>query len=93
MLRRLLVSGALVASALVVPAVAVAAPANAAGLSSAGASAASCYKRVGNHWNCITPGAFCPKAAHNRYGYAKVTKKRYKCTYKRADPYWRWRRA
>ncbi len=40
---------------------------------------------------CITPGAFCLKAAHNRYCYAKVTNKRYKCTYKNADPYWRWR--
>ncbi|GIH51649.1 hypothetical protein Mro03_68280 [Microbispora rosea subsp. rosea] len=93
MLRRLLATGALVASALVVPAV-TAAPVGAVTLSSATSStAASCYKQVGNHWNCITPGAFCPKAAHNRYGYAKVTKKRYKCTYKSSDPYWRWRRA
>ncbi|MGW4800306.1 hypothetical protein ACWEPC_48605 [Nonomuraea sp. NPDC004297] len=53
----------------------------------------SCYKRVGNHWNCITPGAFCPKAARGKFGYAKVTKRKYKCAYKSSDPYWRWRRA
>lgn len=61
--------------------------------STAGSAAASCYRQHGTHWECITPGAFCPKAAHNRYGYAKVTKKRYTCTYKSSDPYWRWRRA
>ncbi|MGA4995870.1 hypothetical protein [Nonomuraea bangladeshensis] len=44
-------------------------------------------------WRCITPGAFCPKAAHGRYGYAKVTNRKYKCLYKNSDPYWRWRRA
>ncbi|WP_055478507.1 hypothetical protein [Sphaerimonospora mesophila] len=93
MLRRLLVSGALVASTLV-PLTASVTPASAAVLPTGVSSvSASCYKRVGKHWVCITPGAFCPKAAHNRYGYAKVTKKRYKCTYKRSDPYWRWRRA
>ncbi|MEU7857841.1 hypothetical protein [Nonomuraea sp. NPDC049141] len=56
-------------------------------------TAASCYKQSGTHWVCITPGAFCPAAAHARYGYAKVTKSKYKCTYKTSDPYWRWRRA
>ena len=91
MLKRLLVSAALVGSVLAVP-VAAAMPATATVQSHASA-AASCYKRSGNHWNCITPGAFCPKAAHARFGYAKVTKRKYKCTYKNSDPYWRWRRA
>ncbi|MGW2214048.1 hypothetical protein ACWCSD_03590 [Nonomuraea sp. NPDC001684] len=90
MLRRLLVSTLLAGSALVAPAVA-AVPASAA--VHVNAVAASCYRQVGSHWECITPGAFCPKAAHGRYGYAKVTKVRYKCTYKSYDPYWRWRRA
>lgn len=89
MLKRLLVSAAIVGASLVAP-VAVAVPASATVHASV---AASCYKRSGNHWNCITPGAFCPKAAHNRLGYAKVTKRKYKCTYKNSDPYWRWRRA
>lgn len=87
MLRRLLVAGALTASALIAPASAMAGPADAA------TSAASCYKRVGNHWNCITPGAYCPAAAHGRYGYAKVTKKRYKCSYYSSDRRWHWKRA
>ena len=90
MLRRLLVSAALVGTAVVAPAVA-AVPASAA--VHVNAAAASCYRQVGSHWECITPGAFCPKAAHNRYGYAKITSRRYKCTYKSSDPYGRWRRA
>lgn len=57
------------------------------------ASAAACkYKRDGRVWRCITPGAFCPKAARNRYGYAKATNKRYKCT-KYTKTTWRWKRA
>lgn len=92
MLRRFLAAGVLVTSALVAPA-AAAVPASAVTISSSTSSAASCYRQVGTHWVCITPGAFCPKAAHNRYGYAKVTQKRYRCTYKSSDPYWRWRRA
>ncbi|GAA0403267.1 hypothetical protein GCM10009530_64080 [Microbispora corallina] len=94
MLRRLLVSGALIASALVAPAVG-AAPAGAVSLSAASSTtaAASCYKRVGNHWNCITPGAYCPAAAHGKYGYAKVTKRRYKCSYYSSDGRWHWKRA
>lgn len=91
MLRRLLVSAALAGSALVVPAIA-AVPASAT-TAQVNAYAASCYKRDGNVWRCITPGAFCPQAAHNRYGYAKITNRRYKCTYKNSGPYWRWRRA
>ncbi|MFI7630288.1 hypothetical protein [Microbispora rosea] len=88
MLRRLLVAGALAASALIVPA-AVAASAHA----SASSTAASCYKRVGTHWNCITPGAYCPATAHGKYGYAKVTKKRYRCSYYSSDHRWHWKRA
>ncbi|MGW5259713.1 hypothetical protein ACWEQG_01980 [Microbispora sp. NPDC004025] len=88
MLRRLLAAGALVASALVAPA-ALTVPAHA----SATTAAASCYQRVGNHWNCITPGAYCPAAAHGKYGYAKVTKKRYKCSYYSSDSRWHWKRA
>lgn len=92
MLRRLLVSGALVASALTVPA-ALALPAGATTVTASTAAATTCYHRVANHWVCITPGAFCPAAAHGRYGYAKVTKKRYKCTYASGDIRWRWHRA
>ncbi|MEN3540653.1 hypothetical protein AAH991_36450 [Microbispora sp. ZYX-F-249] len=88
MLRRVLVAGALVASALV----ALAAPAGATAVGSASA-AASCYKRVGNHWNCITPGAYCPATAHGKYGYAKVTSKRYRCSYYTSDRRWHWKRA
>ncbi|MFI6595015.1 hypothetical protein ACIBHX_02135 [Nonomuraea sp. NPDC050536] len=90
MLKRLLVATALAGAALAVPAAAL--PASAATLAHA-STAASCYKQSGTHWVCITPGAFCPKAAHAHYGYATVTKVRYKCTYKSSDPYWRWRRA
>jgi len=88
-LKRLIASAALAGGLLVAP-VAASAPAFAAVHASV---AASCYKRVGDHWNCITPGAFCPKAAHGKIGYAKATSKRYRCTYKNSDPYWRWRRA
>ncbi|MBP2704370.1 hypothetical protein JOL79_11155 [Microbispora sp. RL4-1S] len=91
MLRRLLVSGALVASALVAPVALAAGPADAAATHTT--VAASCYKRVGNHWTCITPGAYCPAAAHSRYGYAKVTKKRYRCSYYSSDGRWHWKRA
>lgn len=90
MLRRLLVSTVLIGAALAVPA-AASLPASAT--VAAHASAASCYKQSGTHWVCITPGAFCPRGAHARYGYAKVTNRKYKCLYKSADPYWRWRRA
>jgi hypothetical protein len=91
MLRRVLVAGALAASALVAPA-ALAAPAGATVAHSASV-AASCYKRVGNHWNCITPGAYCPAAAHGKYGYAKVTGKRYRCSYYQSDGRRHWKRA
>ncbi|MEV7804972.1 hypothetical protein AB0O28_18685 [Microbispora sp. NPDC088329] len=87
MLRRIIAAGALTAAALVAPAAAVVSPAHAA------SSAASCYQRAGNHWNCITPGAYCPAAAHGKYGYAKVTKKRYRCSYYSSDHRWHWKRA
>lgn len=33
------------------------------------AVASSCsYHQSGNHWVCVTPGAYCPKAAHGHYG-------------------------
>ncbi|NUW35988.1 hypothetical protein HTZ77_31895 [Nonomuraea sp. SMC257] len=91
MLRRLLVTAALAGSVLAVP-VATALPASAAVPSSVAAHACT-YQRDGNVWRCITPGAFCPKAARDRYGYAKATNRRYKCLDKNDDPYWRWRRA
>ncbi|MFF5245033.1 hypothetical protein ACFY3V_12215 [Streptosporangium sp. NPDC000095] len=98
MLKNLLVSAALVGSALIAPA-AVALPASAATLHaqtpavSAGAHAACQYRQDKQVWRCITPGAFCPKAARGKYGYAKVTNRKYRCLYKNSDPYWRWRRA
>ncbi|MEU7857851.1 hypothetical protein [Nonomuraea sp. NPDC049141] len=52
---------------------------------------ASCYRQAGNHWNCITPGAYCPKAAHRRYGYAKITKRQYRCGIY-SNGQWRWKR-
>ena len=92
MLKRLLVSAALTGTALAVP-VATSAPASAAAQAPAVVSAHACaYRRDGNVWRCVTPGAYCPKAAHGRYGYAKTTGKRYKCTqYTRTT--WRWKRA
>jgi hypothetical protein len=55
-------------------------------------AAASCYKQSGTHWVCITPGAYCSKAAHSRYGYAKVTNRKYKCSVY-SNGQWRWKRA
>ncbi|MER6949868.1 hypothetical protein ABT294_38220 [Nonomuraea sp. NPDC000554] len=89
MLKRLLVSAALIGAALAVPA--TAAPASAATQSPAGVTA-SCYQREGNHWNCVTPGAYCPKAAHNRNGFAKVTNRLYTCS-QYSNGQWRWKRA
>ncbi len=89
MLRRLVVSAALVASALVPTAL----PAAAAAQGGTVAATASCtYQRSGDHWNCVTPGAFCPAAAHGRYGYAKATNRRYKCS-QYPNGQWRWKRA
>jgi len=87
----------LVAAAIAVAALSVAAPpaqaAVHAPVASVQVSAVACkYKRDGKVWRCITPGAYCPKAARGKYGYAKVTKKRYKCV-KYTKTTWRWKRA
>jgi len=88
----------LVAAAVAVAALSALAPAAAqaavhAPVASVQASAAACkYKRDGRVWRCITPGAYCPKAARNRYGYAKATNKRYKCS-QYTKTTWRWKRA
>ncbi|GGQ11274.1 hypothetical protein GCM10010140_46780 [Streptosporangium pseudovulgare] len=58
---------------------------------SAGSHAACQYRQDGRVWRCITPGAFCPAAAHSRYGYAKVSGRKYKCTFTRGDIRWRWK--
>ncbi|MEV6036053.1 hypothetical protein AB0L65_33200 [Nonomuraea sp. NPDC052116] len=90
MLKHFLVSTALVGAALVAPA-ALSLPASAAVQVNASSSACT-YGRSGNHWNCVTPGAYCPAAAHGKYGYAKTTGRRYKCTqYDKGT--WRWKRA
>ena len=79
--RSIVTAAALAAGLLVAPA--------AAGVADASTTAAACtYQQSGNHWNCITPGAFCPAAAHGKYGYAKVTNRKYKC--KSSSPRWRW---
>lgn len=91
MLRRLLVSAALIGSALAVPAAAV--PALAAVQVHAASSTSACtYQRSGNHWSCVTPGAYCPAAARGKYGYAKGTSRRYKCS-EYSNHQWRWKRA
>jgi hypothetical protein len=53
------------------------------------ASASSCrYHRSGSHWVCVTPGAFCPKAAHHHYGLDRYNlKRKYWCERKNG---WRW---
>jgi hypothetical protein len=85
-LRRLIVSTLLAGSALVAPAVA-AVPASAA--VHVNAAAASCYQRSGDHWTCVTPGAYCPAAAHGKYGYSR-TKVRYRCS-EYSNHQWRWK--
>ncbi|ETK33360.1 hypothetical protein [Microbispora sp. ATCC PTA-5024] len=87
MLRRLLLACALIATSLIIPTAVQALPAGAAVHS----SAASCYEQVGNHWECITPGVFCPATAHGKYGYAKVTHKKYRCIKASGDTHWRWK--
>ena len=59
------------------------------------AEAATCHAhKVSGHsyWTCITPGSYCPKAAHLHYGYAKTTNRRYKCS-RYSNGAWRWKRA
>ncbi|TXK35123.1 hypothetical protein [Nonomuraea sp. C10] len=88
----------LIAAAMAVAALSALAPAAAhaavyAPVATAQSSAAACkYKRDGNVWRCVTPGAYCPKAARNKIGYAKATKKRYKCS-QYTKTTWRWKRA
>lgn len=91
MLKRLIVSAALVGSALVAPASVGLASATTAHAPTAVVAAACTYQRSGNHWNCVTPGAYCPKAAHTKYGYAKVTNRKYKCSVY-SNGQWRWKR-
>ncbi len=45
-----------------------------------------------SHWTCVTPGSYCPAAAHSHYGYAYKTGKRYRCV-KYSNGRWRWKRA
>jgi hypothetical protein len=57
------------------------------------AAAACTYRRSGNVWKCVTPGAYCPKAARGKYGYGKTAPaKRYKCS-QYPNGQWRWKRA
>lgn len=96
MLKSLLVSAALTGAALVAPlaaSAAVSGPASAAAYAPTVVAAQACtYRRSGNVWRCITPGAYCPKEAHGRYGYSKTTGARYRCTqYDKGS--WRWKRA
>jgi hypothetical protein len=59
-------------------------------------AAATCHAhRSGNHWVCVTPGSYCPAAAHRKYGVAKAkyTHKRYRCSYYGSDGRWHWKRA
>ena len=53
------------------------------------ASASACrYHQSGNHWVCITPGAYCPKAAHGHYGLDKYNlTRKYWCENNHG---WRW---
>lgn len=55
------------------------------------APAQTCHvHQVGSHWTCVTPGAFCPKAAHNHFGYVKNHPgKRDHCKVA-SDSRWRW---
>lgn len=58
-------------------------------LTAGSASASSChYHRSGSHWVCVTPGAFCPRAAHHHYGLDKYNSSRkYWCE---SNDGWRW---
>lgn len=84
MLKQLLVTGA---TAAVLTAGIVASPAQAAPVR------VTCHAhKVGSHWTCITPGSYCPAAAHKHYGYAKTTHKQYHCL-RYSNGRWRWKRA
>ncbi|MCP2336826.1 hypothetical protein [Actinomadura rupiterrae] len=93
MLTKLLVtaSAGLVATA-VATAPASAAPSPTAPRTPA-VTAARCHShKVHQHWECVTPGSYCPKAAHLKYGYAYKTGKRYRCV-RYTNGQWRWKRA
>ena len=84
--RSLLSAVALAGGLLIAPAAVTAADASTA-------VAAVCqYRQSGNHWVCVTPGAYCPRAAHGKYGYAKVTNRRYRCSVY-SNGQWRWKRS
>lgn len=93
-IRSLVSSLALAGGLLIAPATAATATAaaHAATPQAVATSAACTYRRSGAVWKCITPGAYCPKAAHYKYGYAKVTNRRYKCSIY-SNGQWRWKRA
>ena len=60
----------------------------------AAAFSARCHAhQVGSHWSCVTPGSYCPAAAHGHYGYAYKTGRRYRCSYYSSDGRWHWKRA
>ncbi|GAA4639707.1 hypothetical protein GCM10023196_102410 [Actinoallomurus vinaceus] len=70
-----------------------------AGIQGSGVSAdvvAQCHAHQVSHpkhWTCVTPGSYCPKAAHGYYGYAvKKPHKRYRCV-RYSNGRWRWKRA
>ncbi|WP_432931466.1 hypothetical protein ACQPZZ_11580 [Microbispora sp. CA-135349] len=69
------------AGLLVAPSAATAAPASAS---------SGCYRQAGDHWECVTPGAFCPAAAHGKNGYAEDGDS-YRCV--QDGSYWRWKPA
>lgn len=82
----------LASAMLAVGLVAAAGAVSAASAESTTAVAACKYRRAGSVWKCITPGAYCPKAAHGRYGYDKYKNRRYRCV-KYPNGKWRWKRA
>lgn len=94
-IRPLLTAAALAAGLIAAPGISTAAAADtamAAGHTHAVGAAACTYRRVGNSWRCITPGAYCPKAAHLKIGTDKYNGRRYRCV-RYANGQWRWKRA
>lgn len=83
-IRCMLSAAALAAGMLVAPV--------AIGTAEASTVATCKYRRVVNHWECVTPGAYCPAAAHGKLGIAKATGNRYRCT-RYSNGRWRWKRA
>lgn len=79
MFKRLIVSTVLAAAALAIPA------------TPASAAAACTYRQTGSTWQCVTPGAYCPAAAHNRAGKDKYAGRVYHCK-RYSNGQWRWRR-